>query len=191
VLVFTTSCLAEAEINYADEDGAQTYSVNEGYASEEETYPAKETYEEEERSQPPSYKPTYYGPAVDVNGVVKALEAVISGQVLLRGTPAYYALHPVHNGACRYIFPALIVRPESTEDVAHIVRVVRRFGMELSVRGGGHSYQCQGIKPDSLQIDMRSINTVKLLNPYQAVLGAGNTWGDVRELFQLARGAIT
>ena len=58
------------------------------------------------------------------------------------------------------------------------MRISTEYGIELSVRGGGHSYQCTGTKQDSLQIDTRLLNTVKLLSPYEAVLGAGNSWGD-------------
>ena len=57
--------------------------------------------------------------------------------------------------------------------------------MHVSVRGGGHSYTCNSVKNNSLQLDMRRINTVELAEDpasptgLAATLGAGGTWGAV------------
>lgn len=63
--------------------------------------------------------------------------------VFLRGSPDYELARPVHNGGCRHIFPLLIVKPLSTQDVSHAVKIAKAYGAELSVRSGGHSYQCE------------------------------------------------
>ncbi len=99
--------------------------------------------------------------------------------MFVRGTPSYEWHRLLHNGACNHIYPALVVRPESTEDVSLIVSTARQYGVELSVRSGGHGYQCTGTKQDSLNIDMRSIRTVKVLDHNAALIGAGNTWKQV------------
>ena len=64
----------------------------------------------------------------------------------LRGSPDYERFRPVHNGACRDIFPLLIVKPRNSEDVAATVKISVKYNIELSVRSGGHSFQCQGTK---------------------------------------------
>ena len=74
------------------------------------------------------------------------LQRQIRGLVHLRGSPEYETSRPVHNGLCRDIYPLLIVKPFDTEDVAACVKIATKYGIELSVRSGGHSYQCLGIK---------------------------------------------
>ncbi len=78
--------------------------------------------------------------------VANELKKSIEGYVFLRGSPDYEVARPVHNGACRFIFPLLIVKPLNTHDVATTVRTAVKYGIELSVRSGGHSYQCTGTK---------------------------------------------
>ena len=63
--------------------------------------------------------------------------------VFLRGSPDYELARPVHNGGCRHIFPLLIVKPLNTQEVSHAVKIAKAYGAELSVRSGGHSYQCE------------------------------------------------
>ena len=38
------------------------------------------------------------------------------------------------------------MKPLLTQDVAFVVRIANYYGLEISVRSGGHSYQCQGTK---------------------------------------------
>ena len=40
----------------------------------------------------------------------------------------------------------LIVKPRNSEDVAATVKISVKYNIELSVRSGGHSFQCQGTK---------------------------------------------
>ena len=83
---------------------------------------------------------------VDVYQFADQLRASIKGYVFLRGSPDYETARPVHNGACRHIFPLVIVKPMNTDDVSATVRLATYHGLELSVRGGGHSFQCLGTK---------------------------------------------
>ena len=88
------------------------------------------------------------------------------------------------NGAC-VADPALIVQPISDMDVSRAVLAGTRSGLMISVRGGGHSYTCNSVKNGSLQIDMRLMNSISLLEDtgastgLVAVLEAGATWGQV------------
>ena len=102
------------------------------------------------------------------------LKKVIRGYVFLRGSPDYETARPVHNGGCRHIYPLIIVKPLSTEDVALTVRLARQYGVELSVRSGGHSYQCTGTKQDSVHLDLRRLNKIEFRHPFHVVtLGPG------------------
>ena len=118
------------------------------------------------------------------DALYKALRTSIKGQVFAKGTYAYEAHRLVHNGGCRHIYPAYVVRPESTEDVSAIVKVATEWGVPLSVRSGGHSYQCTGTKHGSINVDMRSMRTVELVSSHEAILGAGNVWGQVLDVIK-------
>ena len=78
--------------------------------------------------------------------VVQDLRSSIEGSFLFRGSPDYEISRAVHNGACRNIFPLLLVKPFSTQDVAVAVKFAIYYDLKISVRSGGHSYQCLGTK---------------------------------------------
>ena len=118
--------------------------------------------------------------------------------VFLRGSPDYELARPVHNGGCRHIFPLLIVKPLNTQEVSHAVKIAKAYGAELSVRSGGHSYQCEffllsycsflkcvcligtGTKQDSVHLDLRRLNHIEFKAPYQVVrLGPGAIFKNV------------
>ena len=61
----------------------------------------------------------------------------------------------VMNAACT-ARPAVIVVPNTSEDVAAVVRAASSSGLELSVRSGGHSYTCTNLKEGGVHVDMRS-----------------------------------
>ena len=80
-----------------------------------------------------------------------------------KGTKSYEDLQKVRNGACNNRFPKIIVRPETTADVACVVKFASKNDIEISVRSGGHSAVCGGIKDNALQIDLRKLNKIELL----------------------------
>ena len=82
----------------------------------------------------------------DVYKLADELRSNMKGYVFLRGSPEYESARAVHNGACRNIFPLLITKPLVTEDVSAIVKTSVKYNIALSVRSGGHSFQCQGTK---------------------------------------------
>ena len=64
------------------------------------------------------------------------------------------------NRICFGIMPACVLRPRDANDVAAAVRQAMVSGVALSYRSGGHSYTCNGIKEDSIHLDMRSLDHV-------------------------------
>ena len=86
----------------------------------------------------------------DVYKLADELRNKMKGYVFLRGSPEYESARIVHNGACRNIFPLLITKPLIDEDVSAIVKTSMKYNITLSVRSGGHSFQCQGTKVCSL-----------------------------------------
>ena len=57
------------------------------------------------------------------------------------------------NAAC-VADPALIVMPLNAEDVSIALMAAKSASMQVSVRGGGHSYTCNSVKNNSLHIDI-------------------------------------
>ena len=54
--------------------------------------------------------------------LANVLKKVIT-YVFIRGSPDYELARPVHNGGCRHIFPLLIVKPLSTQEVSEAVKI--------------------------------------------------------------------
>ena len=67
--------------------------------------------------------------------------------VYLKGSLIYIKSQQVRNGDCTFIYPDLIAVPKTSNDVLKIISTSRYYSVSISVRGGGHSYTCQSIKP--------------------------------------------
>ena len=76
----------------------------------------------------------------------------IKGGVFAKGTISYEKRRLIHNGLCTHIYPDWIVVPESTEDVASIVKITNKYDIHISVRSGGHSFTCQSTKQGKICI---------------------------------------
>ena len=114
----------------------------------------------------------------------------------------YYKAVVVANAACSYSgvvgsaggCPNLVVRPTSSEQVSKVVQLCTRHQVPISIRGGGHSYTCQGTKHGGVMIDTRALNSIRLVeqaekdgergeegneNVSKVELGSGLLWGEV------------
>lgn len=93
----------------------------------------------------------------EINGIASDLDYRLKGHAYPRGSARYEFHRPVHNGACHHLKPYVITVPYNTDDVSIIVRTAAKHGLETSVRSGGHSFVCQGIKHNSLHIDVSKV----------------------------------
>jgi hypothetical protein len=94
------------------------------------------------------------------------------------------------NSDCNDILPLVVVRPKTDEDIARAVRRSASHGIPLSYRSGGHSYTCDGIKPDSIHIDLRSRKEKRLYrqgDSWYAEFETGNTFRDLFEIIDRNR----
>ena len=76
--------------------------------------------------------------------------------------------------------PGLIARCAGTDDVGTAVRFARTHGLEVSVRGGGHSIAGFSVCDDGLMIDLSTMKAIRV-DPAgrTAWVQGGALWGDV------------
>jgi D-lactate dehydrogenase (cytochrome) len=88
----------------------------------------------------------------------------------------------------RRVPPAVIVEPESTDEVAEIVRISAACGHVIVVRGGGMSYThgYLPVRENTVTLDMRRMNRILKLSieDRYITVQAGVTWKQLREAFR-------
>jgi FAD/FMN-containing dehydrogenase len=89
------------------------------------------------------------------------LDARFSGVVLRPGDSGYAAARRVWNGSVDHR-PGLIVRPRAAKDVATALLHAREAGMEIAVRGGGHSTAGHSMSNGGLTIDLSAMRAVQV-----------------------------
>ncbi len=114
-----------------------------------------------------------------VTGVtVGHLRDQVRGRVIAADDAGYDEARAVHNGMFDKR-PLAVLRAEQVADVIAGVNFARDNGLDLSVRGGGHSAPGFGTNDDGLVIDMTPMRTVRV-DPGNKTTHAraGATWGD-------------
>ena len=78
--------------------------------------------------------------------------------------------------------PAAIVRPVDAGEVAHVVSLARQTGLELAVRGGGHSYAGHGTTDGGIVLDLSGLSALEIDAGRRVARAAGGlTSGAVTE----------
>jgi FAD/FMN-containing dehydrogenase len=91
----------------------------------------------------------------------RRLRAAVDGQVISPGDAAYdQARTPFYGGFDRH--PLAIVRPTGPTEVAQVVTVARETGLELAVRGGGHSVAGHGVSDGGIVCDLSAMKGLEL-----------------------------
>ena len=110
---------------------------------------------------------------------IGAFRASFSGRALSPGDPDYDQSRGVWNGAIDRK-PAVIACCTTAGQVAEAIRFGRAGGLQIAVRGGGHSYAGNSVCDGGLMIHLGAMNGVAV-DPAarRAVCGGGATWADV------------
>ena len=101
-----------------------------------------------------------------------ALRAAFSGSILLDGDEGFSAF-PFAVGA-----PSLVVRPQTTDDVASALRFASDNGLAVTVRSGGHSAGAYTSVAGGLVLDLSAFSDVTV-DGTTVTVGTGALWGDV------------
>jgi FAD/FMN-containing dehydrogenase len=110
---------------------------------------------------------------------IPRLRAELSGAVLGPGDAEY--------DAARHVFlpsidrrPAAIVRPADAGEVARVVDLARETGLELAVRGGGHSQAGHGTTEGGIALDLGGLTGLEIdVGEQLARASGGLTSGEV------------
>ena len=115
------------------------------------------------------------------NSAVKAMAAGFSAALIQPGEDGYEAARRIHNGHIDKR-PALIARCRETGDVVEALALAERAGLDVSVRGGGHSIAGRSVVEGGLMIDLSPMRRVVIdAETRVAQVGGGATWADVNE----------
>jgi FAD/FMN-containing dehydrogenase len=101
----------------------------------------------------------------------------VSGPVFRPGDEGYEEARRVYN-AMIDVRPAAVVRCASDDDVVAVVRAAAEQGMDLAVRGGGHSVPGFGTGDGAIVADLSAMQSVHVDDAARiASTGGGTTWG--------------
>src|SRR5205807_4162645 len=108
----------------------------------------------------------------------------VRGELIEPGDEAYEEARQVRNGMIQRR-PQVIVRPQTVEDIVAAVNYGRDAGVDLAIRGGGHSVPGYGTCDDGVVIDMSTMREVEV-DPDKRVarVQGGAVWGDLNEAAQ-------
>ena len=114
-----------------------------------------------------------------MNNMLEALTEVVRGRVITPSDSDYDDARVVYN-AMHDRRPSAVIRCVDAADVMAAVAAARDGGVDLAVRGGGHSVPGFGTVDDGLVIDLSTMNHVRVDPDKKIVRVAGGaTWGDV------------
>lgn len=112
------------------------------------------------------------------------LRAAFKGELVQPGDPTYDEHRKIWNGSIDRR-PALIARCADADDVISAVRFARDSGMDVAVRGGGHSFPGHSVCDDGIVIDLGTMKDVRVdPDARSARVQGGALWADVDQKTQ-------
>jgi FAD/FMN-containing dehydrogenase len=110
---------------------------------------------------------------------IKQLRAELAGPVLGPGDPGYDAERRVFLTSVDRR-PAAVARPADAGEVARVVALARETGLELAVRGGGHSSAGHGTTEGGIVLDLAGLRALEIDPAARVAHAAGGlTSGEV------------
>ena len=113
--------------------------------------------------------------------LITPLRARVNGPVVIPGDPDYEDARHVYNFMIDR-HPAAIVRCANRHDVQELVRQAGESGLDLAVRGGGHSVAGHGTGNGAIVADLSAMSQI-LIDPDRGIAraGGGATWAMLNE----------
>lgn len=98
-------------------------------------------------------------PRVPDDATLTALRSGFAGEVVAPGDPSYDESRTLFNAMIDRR-PSVIALCETVEDVAAAIRFGRERGLEVAVRGGGHSVAGNALTDGGIVVDLRRMHAV-------------------------------
>jgi FAD/FMN-containing dehydrogenase len=92
---------------------------------------------------------------------IPGLRAAFDGRVTAPGDPGYDQARTIFYGGFDQR-PAAIVRPADAAEVAQVVSLARDGGLELAVRGGGHSTAGHSLSDGGIVLDLSELTAIEV-----------------------------
>jgi FAD/FMN-containing dehydrogenase len=113
------------------------------------------------------------------NGTLQELRESIRGDVIAPPDAGYNEARAVWNGMIDKR-PSLIVQCSGVADVIAAVQFANSQGLEIAIRGGGHSLPGFSTTDGGLVVDLSRMRAVRVDAPAMRVVAEGGaTWGDL------------
>jgi FAD/FMN-containing dehydrogenase len=113
---------------------------------------------------------------------VDQLRETLDGAVITPDDPGYDRARQLFYGGFEDLRPAAIVRPTDAAGVAAVVGFARDRGLELAVRGGGHSLAGHSTSDGGIVLDLSAMKALEVdVDGRTAWAEAGLTAGEVTE----------
>ena len=103
------------------------------------------------------------------------LRAALTGRLVGPGDADYDTTRSVWNGGIDRR-PAVVARCADPADVATTIRFARDAGLDLTVRGGGHSFGGDAVSDDGVMIHLGDLNAVSVDPRGVVVERPGRSW---------------
>ena len=128
---------------------------------------------------------------LSISDAIAELAGTFSGQLLQPHDAGYEEARKVHNGLVNKR-PALIARCRGTADVVDAVKIARKLGLEVAVRGGGHNVAGRSTIDGGLMIDLSLMKGIQVdAKARTARAQGGVTWAELNRETQLHGLAVT
>lgn len=112
------------------------------------------------------------------------LRTTLTGDVITPGDPRYDEARTLYNAMIDRR-PAAIAQCETADDIAATVCLAQETGVELAVRGGGHSVSGQSLTDGGVVADLRRMNRVTVdPDARTEVVGGGALMSDLDQASQ-------
>lgn len=93
------------------------------------------------------------------DAALDALRSGFAGEVVAPGDPSYDESRTLFNAMIDRR-PSVIALCETVDDVAAAIRFGRERGLEVAVRGGGHSISGNALSDGGVVVDLRRMHAV-------------------------------
>jgi FAD/FMN-containing dehydrogenase len=107
----------------------------------------------------------------------EALDAALSGEVILPDSPEYGTAYPALNARFDDVRPQAVVRCGNPEDVSEALRFATRHGMPVATRGGGHCFGGRS-STDGVLLEVTPMHSVQVSGG-TVTIGGGTRLGEV------------